>query len=66
MLRTGHNQKPYTAPVYDGYIGAVKGLMNQGFKAFYKGLFFRSFHQLSHIYGFTQIALLGQYTTNIV
>ena len=40
MLRTGGEQKPYTAPVYDGYRGVLKGLMAQGWKAFFKGFFF--------------------------
>lgn len=59
MLRAGGEQKPYTAPVYDGYLGVIKGLMNQGYKAFYKGLFFRSIHQLAHFYSFTEIAILS-------
>jgi len=61
MLRTGQEHKPYTAPVYDGYRATIKGLMNQGFSAFFKGLACRCFHQMSHIYCFTQIALLGKH-----
>ena len=53
MLRAGGESKPYTAPVYDGYIATIKGLMNQGPKAFFKGLFWRSIHQLAHFYSFT-------------
>jgi hypothetical protein len=50
MIRSGGTHKPYTAPVYEGYIGTIKGLMTQGPKAFFKGLFFRSVHQLAHFY----------------
>lgn len=59
MLRAGGEQKPYAAPVYDGYLGVIKGLMSQGYKAFFKGLFFRSIHQLAHFYSFTEIAILS-------
>jgi hypothetical protein len=59
MIRSGGEQKPFTAPVYEGYIGAIKGLASQGPKAFFKGLLFRSMHQLAHFYSFTEIAILS-------
>jgi hypothetical protein len=59
MIRSGGDHKPYTAPVYDGYVAAIKGLASQGPKAFFKGLFFRSIHQLAHFYAFTEIAILS-------
>ena len=57
MLRTGGEQKPYTAPVYDGYRGVLKGLMSQGWKAFFKGFFFRSMHQVGHYVAYYGIGL---------
>lgn len=62
MLRSGGEQRPYTAPVYDGYRGAIKGLAAQGWKAFFKGFLFRSIHQLSTFYSFYEIGLI---TNNI-
>ena len=41
-MRTQSDHKPYTAPVYQSYWNAIKGIKKQGLKAFYKGLFFRS------------------------
>lgn len=52
MLRAGGQQRPYTAPVYEGYRGVINGLASQGWKAFFKGLFFRTIHQLGHYYAF--------------
>jgi hypothetical protein len=52
MIRAGGQQRPYTAPVYEGYRGVIKGLASQGWKAFFKGLFFRTIHQLGHYYAF--------------
>lgn len=44
MIRAGTHTKPYTAPVYDGYRSAIKGLIEQGWKSFYKGFMLRCFH----------------------
>ena len=52
MIRAGGERKPYTAPVYDGYQGAIRGLVKQGWKAFFKGFLFRTMHQLGHFFAF--------------
>ncbi len=57
MLRAGGQQRPYTAPVYEGYQAVLKGLASQGWKAYFKGLFFRSVHQLARSYAFYEIGL---------
>jgi hypothetical protein len=59
MLRAGGQQKPYTAPVYDGYRGVIKGLSSQGWQAFYKGLLFRSIHQSAHYFAFFEYLTIG-------
>lgn len=43
MLRAGGKTIPYTAPVYNGYRETFEGLKSQGWRAFYKGLGFRTF-----------------------
>jgi hypothetical protein len=53
MLRAGGEQKPYVAPVYEGYLGAIKGLAQQGFNAFFKGLAFRSIHNMARMFAFS-------------
>ena len=58
-IRSGQEHKPYTAAVYDGYLGAIKGLLNQGPSAFFKGLFFRSIHNFAHFAAFTEISLFS-------
>lgn len=58
MIRAGGQNKPYTAPVYDGYIAVIKGLASQGPKAFFKGFFFRSIHQMAHYYCFTEVGFI--------
>jgi hypothetical protein len=58
MLRSGGEQRPYTAPVYEGYRGVFRGLAAQGWQGFYKGLFFRSIHQLGHYYAWYEIGLI--------
>lgn len=50
ILRSGQEHKPYTAPVYDGYLATIKGLANQGVTAFYKGFVFRCIHNLGRLY----------------
>lgn len=38
MIRSGGTHKPYTAPVYDSIVSAVKGLWSQGgIQGLYKG-----------------------------
>lgn len=59
IIRSGGEQKPFTAPVYEGYASTIKGLYNQGPRAFFKGLTFRAMHQLAHYYSFTEIAILS-------
>lgn len=59
IIRSGGEQKPFTAPVYEGYASTIKGLYNQGPRAFFKGLTFRAMHQMAHFYSFTEIALLS-------
>lgn len=58
MIRAG-NQRPYSAPVYEGYVAAMRGLAQQGYKAFFKGLFFRSIHQMARYYAFSEFTLLS-------
>lgn len=58
MIRAGGQQKPYTAPVYEGYRAVFQGLASQGWKAFFKGLFFRTFHQMANFYAFYEINLI--------
>lgn len=48
MVRTGSSQRPYTAPIYTSYQSVFQSLKSQGWKAFYKGLGFRSLHQTIH------------------
>lgn len=55
MIRSGGEQRPYVAPVYEGYIKAIKGLYHQGATAFFKGLTFRCFHQVIHYFAFSEI-----------
>jgi len=57
MLRSGGDRRPFTAPVYEGYQAAIRGLAKQGWKAFFKGLGWRSVHQLGAVYAFFQIGL---------
>jgi hypothetical protein len=52
MLRSGGERRPFTAPVYEGYQAVIRGLAKQGWKAFFKGLMFRSIYQLGAVYGF--------------
>lgn len=59
MLRAGGQQKPYTAPVYEGYRGVIQGLVSQGWKSFFKGLLFRSIHQSATFFSFYQITLMN-------
>jgi hypothetical protein len=59
MIRSGGTHRPYTAPVYEGYLTTIKGLISQGPMAFFKGLFFRSLHQMAHFYAFSEVALLS-------
>ena len=59
MLRSGGERRPYTAPVYEGYRGVLRGLSKQGWQAFFKGFFFRMIHQMGHFYAFYQIGLIG-------
>ena len=47
-IRSGQEHKPYTAPVYEGYRAAIRGLINQGPLAFFKGMLFRSIHHMTH------------------
>ena len=65
MLRSGGDHKPYTAPVYEGYKATVKGLLSQGYNAFFKGLFFRLVHQLAHFYAYTEISLMSGNETGL-
>lgn len=58
MLRAGGQNKPYTAPVYEGYQAVIRGLMSQGWKSFFKGLGFRSVHQLGHYFAFYEVSVL--------
>jgi hypothetical protein len=58
MLRAGGQNKPYTAPVYEGYQSVIKGLMSQGWRSFFKGLGFRSIHQLGHYLAFYELGLV--------
>ncbi len=46
---------PYTAPVYEGYGQTFRNLMNQGWKAFFKGLTFRIVHNYIHFYPYAVI-----------
>ena len=57
-IRSGQEHKPYTAPVYSGYHAAVRGLINQGPSAFFKGLLFRSIHNMTRFFAFTEIGLI--------
>jgi len=52
MIRAGGKTTPYVAPVYGGYRETIQGLQSQGWKAFYKGLAWRSFTTYSHFYPF--------------
>ena len=52
-IRSGQQHKPYTAPVYEGYMAAIRGIVNQGPAAFFKGLGFRLFHNIGHFYALT-------------
>lgn len=58
MLRAGGQRKPYTAPVYEGYRATVRDLFKQGWRAFFKGLLFRSIYQLGTLYSFYQIGVI--------
>ena len=53
MLRAGGQNKPYTAPVYEGYQSVIKGLMAQGWRSFFKGAGVRSIHQYGHYFAFS-------------
>lgn len=46
IIQSKSDQRPYTAPVYDGYYHAITSLHRQGFRAFFKGLMFRIISQL--------------------
>jgi hypothetical protein len=50
MIHAGTDNRPYTAPVYGSYVETIKGLMKQGWRAFYKGAFFRTIHQTAHLF----------------
>ena len=61
-IRSGQNRRPYTAPVYEGYMAAIRGVLSQGPTAFFKGLGFRMFHSLAHYYALTEFSPLSNFS----
>ena len=57
MIKAG-NTKPYIAPVYGSYVETIKGLMAQGWRAFYKGLFYRFIHTSFHFWPYAYLNFL--------
>lgn len=58
MIKTGGKTTPYTAPVYNGYKETFNGLKSQGWKAFFKGLGFRSISSGIYFYPFAMTSIL--------
>lgn len=57
MIRAGGKHIPYIAPVYQGYRETIEGLASQGWRAFFKGLGFRSLASLCSLYPLTYMSL---------